>query len=276
MVAPAAVVAVDLLESEDEGCRRAGTEQRTGLHAAMTYPTTEQTTALANPKSGPRLREHPPSARSHTPGFRARNVWVMAIAVADQTKHRERTIVRKALKTVTAVAVTLAIVFASTAAFAQSSESLGSALFDDVPVGHWADEAIGWAVDNGITTGTSETTFSPNDTLTRAQMVTFLKRYNDNVVTNSTATPSTTPATTNGGAHIVDHYWSQDGETYYVVIGGLTEAEDYCEVHLTQAGRRTGEWSNEAWFGRVRSQVTVDIRYIPTDHTFDGFEWECS
>ena len=36
--------------------------------------------------------------------------------------------------------------------------------------------AINWAVDNGVTNGTSETTFSPNDTCTRAQIVTFLWR----------------------------------------------------------------------------------------------------
>ena len=58
----------------------------------------------------------------------------------------------------------------------------GSDKFTDIPAGHWADEAIGWAVDNGITTGTSDTTFSPEDTLTRAEMVTFLYRYHRNVL----------------------------------------------------------------------------------------------
>ena len=36
--------------------------------------------------------------------------------------------------------------------------------------------AIQWAVENGVTSGTSATTFSPNDTVTRAQAVTFLYR----------------------------------------------------------------------------------------------------
>lgn len=35
---------------------------------------------------------------------------------------------------------------------------------------------VAWAIDNGITKGTSETTFSPNDTCTRGQIVTFLYR----------------------------------------------------------------------------------------------------
>ena len=34
-----------------------------------------------------------------------------------------------------------------------------------------------WAVEQGITVGTSDTTFSPADTVTRAQTVTFLWRY---------------------------------------------------------------------------------------------------
>lgn len=36
--------------------------------------------------------------------------------------------------------------------------------------------AVAWAVENGITTGTSETTFSPANTCTRGQIVTFLYR----------------------------------------------------------------------------------------------------
>ena len=33
-----------------------------------------------------------------------------------------------------------------------------------------------WAVENGITKGTTDTTFSPDDVCTRAQIVTFLYR----------------------------------------------------------------------------------------------------
>ena len=38
----------------------------------------------------------------------------------------------------------------------------------------WFYKAVMWAVENGITNGTSSTTFSPNDTVTRGQVVTFL------------------------------------------------------------------------------------------------------
>ena len=48
--------------------------------------------------------------------------------------------------------------------------------FTDVPVGSYYYDAVLWAVENGITKGTSDTTFSPNTTCTRAQIVAFLWR----------------------------------------------------------------------------------------------------
>ena len=48
--------------------------------------------------------------------------------------------------------------------------------FADIPVGSYYYDAVLWAVENGITKGTSDTTFSPNMTCTRAQIVAFLWR----------------------------------------------------------------------------------------------------
>ncbi len=48
--------------------------------------------------------------------------------------------------------------------------------FTDVPAGSYYYDAVLWAVENGITKGTSDTTFSPNATCTRAQIVAFLWR----------------------------------------------------------------------------------------------------
>ena len=48
--------------------------------------------------------------------------------------------------------------------------------FTDVPVGSYYYDAVLWAVENGITKGTSDTTFSPNMTCSRAQIVAFLWR----------------------------------------------------------------------------------------------------
>ena len=48
--------------------------------------------------------------------------------------------------------------------------------FTDVAEGSYYHDAVLWAVENGITKGTSDTAFSPNATCTRAQIVTFLWR----------------------------------------------------------------------------------------------------
>ena len=50
--------------------------------------------------------------------------------------------------------------------------------FSDVPHGTYYEDAVDWAVENDITAGTSDTEFSPNETCTRAQAVTFLWRAN--------------------------------------------------------------------------------------------------
>lgn len=49
--------------------------------------------------------------------------------------------------------------------------------FTDVKTTAYNYDAILWAYDNRITTGTSDTTFSPDSSCTRAQIVTFLYRY---------------------------------------------------------------------------------------------------
>ena len=55
---------------------------------------------------------------------------------------------------------------------------------------------VSWMAATGITTGTSPTTFAPNDTLTRAHLVTFLYRYQgEPEVTVNTSTPNCDPTT---------------------------------------------------------------------------------
>ena len=54
--------------------------------------------------------------------------------------------------------------------------SASAAAFEDVPEDAYFAPAVQWALDNGVTTGTSSTTFSPDATCTRGQVVTFLWR----------------------------------------------------------------------------------------------------
>jgi predicted enzyme related to lactoylglutathione lyase len=49
--------------------------------------------------------------------------------------------------------------------------------FTDVPAGRFYSKAVAWLAEQGITTGTTPTTFSPDDPVSRGQMATFLWRY---------------------------------------------------------------------------------------------------
>ena len=60
--------------------------------------------------------------------------------------------------------------------------------FTDVKEGTFYYKAMLWAVENDITNGVTKTTFQPLVTANRGQVVTFLYRYNQNVVENKAET----------------------------------------------------------------------------------------
>ena len=66
------------------------------------------------------------------------------------------------------------VTFLWRAAGSPAPKSISS--FTDVPADAFYAKAVAWAVENGITSGTGESKFSPNATCTRAQAVTFLYR----------------------------------------------------------------------------------------------------
>ena len=71
----------------------------------------------------------------------------------------------------------------------KASAPTGKNPFTDVPAGSYYEDAVIWAVDKGITTGTSATTFNPNGICTRAQAVTFLWRAAGSPAAKSSAMP---------------------------------------------------------------------------------------
>ena len=60
---------------------------------------------------------------------------------------------------------------------AKSPAVTGSASFTDVAADAYYSDAVAWAFQQGITKGATDTTFEPDATCTRGQMVTFLYRY---------------------------------------------------------------------------------------------------
>ncbi len=109
----------------------------------------------------------------------------------ERDDHKPRT---GRLRTALAVAAVTAVV-ASMAIVGTVAAQPGQR-FRDVPRTHYAYSSIEWAVVNGITQGCGDGRyFCPEDTLNRAQMVTFLKRYHDEFF-GATSTPTTTTTTT--------------------------------------------------------------------------------
>lgn len=82
----------------------------------------------------------------------------------------------------------------------------GESAFTDVPSNAEYRQAVSWAVAQNITTGTSATTFSPNQTCTRGQIVTFLNRFLLNWKPQNTSGSTTT---TNPYRDVLNMYYEQ-------------------------------------------------------------------
>ena len=68
--------------------------------------------------------------------------------------------------------------------FMKASGNPQTGVFVDVATGSYYEDAVDWAVENGITQGTDDTHFSPDGICTRAQAVTFLWRAAGSPVVN--------------------------------------------------------------------------------------------
>ena len=75
-----------------------------------------------------------------------------------------------------------------TAAFSKTQTTVS---FADVSSDSYCADAVKWAVENGVTNGTTATTFSPNAACTRGQIVTFLWRAAGSPTPKTTVNPFT-------------------------------------------------------------------------------------
>ena len=99
---------------------------------------------------------------------------------------------------------------------AGSPEPKSTVSFADVPADSYYAKAVAWAVENGITLGTGDGTFSPNATCTRAQSVTFLYRA-----------LGTAPTTANGFTDVAANAFYTDAVAWAVengVTNGTTDS----------------------------------------------------
>ena len=127
--------------------------------------------------------------------------------------------------------------------------------FTDVPSDAYYAAAVKWAYENNITTGTSATTFSPEATCTRGQVVTFLWRAKgcpepkstknpftdvkktdyfykavlwavENGITNGTTATTFGPKDTCTSGHVLTFLWRANGEPAAVGKSTLAAAND--------------------------------------------------
>ena len=99
--------------------------------------------------------------------------------------------------------------------------------FTDVKVGTYYAEPVKWAVDRGVTIGTSTTTFSPNATCTNAQILTFIWR----------AAGSPTPSLANPFSNLSgSEYYAKAAVWAYsmgMVSGTAFDADKVCTRAMT-------------------------------------------
>lgn len=120
--------------------------------------------------------------------------------------------------------------------------------FVDVGADQYYYSAVLWAYNNGITTGTSTTEFSPNKEITREQMVTFFYRYAKSESCDTSASASLSGYADSGSvsSYAVDAF-------RWAVATGIINGTD--ATHLSPAGtanraqcatiiQRYAEWTN--------------------------------
>jgi hypothetical protein len=157
-------------------------------------------------------------------------------------------------------------------------------VFTDVDEDAYYAEAVAWAVANEITKGTSETTFSPDDDCTRAQVVTFLWRYAgkpeptttenpftdveedtdyykailwayENGITTGTSETTFSPEETCTRAQVVTFLWRYEGELTY------EEAETFTDVAEDAYYAKAVAWAVHEWI----TKGTGDGQFSPDE-----------
>ena len=89
----------------------------------------------------------------------------------------------------TGTASTAAVKPTSTASTATAAKPVAKSKFTDVPANAYYAEAVAWAVQKGITSGTTETTFSPDNPCHRGHAATFLWRSKGSPAPQNTKNP---------------------------------------------------------------------------------------
>lgn len=146
----------------------------------------------------------------------------------------------------------------STFAVIPGSEVPQTNPFTDVTTSDYYYDAVLWAVANGVTNGSSATTFSPNVAVSRAQMVTFLWRAHGSP--EATGTNPFTDVSTS------DYYYDA---VLWAVANGVTNGTSATtfspDAPVTRAQAVTFQWraaGSPVVSGSSFGDVTADAYYV--------------
>ena len=126
-----------------------------------------------------------------------------------------------------ALTLFLALILALGVAVPAGAAGTGTG-FSDVSAGDYFSQAVEWAIDQDITQGTGGGRFSPDNTVTRAEAVTFLWRAQGRPEPGSSVSPF---------ADVTDK-----NAYYYDEIDGLVAGEDY-NIWTKSGGSNTSTWT---------------------------------
>ena len=146
----------------------------------------------------------------------------------------------------------------STFAVIPGSEVPQNNPFVDVSTSDYYYDAVLWAVENGVTNGTSATTFSPDMAVSRAQMVTFLWRAH--------GSPKATGANPFTDVSTSDYYYDA---VLWAVANGVTNGTSATtfspDMAVTRAQAVTFQWraaGSPVVSGSSFSDVAADAYYV--------------
>ena len=172
------------------------------------------------------------------------------------------------------------------AVLAPASAALAAHVFVDVPDSKFYAEPVQWALDNDITTGSpaGADTFRPEDAVTRGEVVTFLKRYHDNlalpaITANTTAsadnaadiaelrtaTPFAATASEPLGAGVTNTPMA------YVTVSVTAPADGHVTVNSTARVTHTGADGSEV-FCAITESTAIPGFFSGTEESFQIFE----
>lgn len=148
-------------------------------------------------------------------------------------------------KTVVAVTAIIALAIALPAA--------ASHYFSDVPSDHAHHEGISWVSENGITSGCEGDAYCPEDPVTRAQMATFLHRYDQQHQHEPGGTVVKQHVVSVGGATV-----AHCPEGTFVVGGGFQfSGQEQHEVYASYPVTRQQGFNVEGWSVGVNNNGSI-------------------